>query len=290
MADCSPAQCHLCCGHGCLFFRNDSGCRLSAVAETGVWLPRVPSTRRCRPGLDGQMLCISCPQDPDGWRDERSNGAAVVVSGNCYHSEASDAGEVIWQLPINLSASLSGPATVSGPCPLVLARAGSSIENVRFRCTSGDAAVHIIGPRVTLRGSVIDAALARAVSLTGVDVTGLKVTSLEPIDHPVAVLGNTKGGFTIDCGPGGQVVSQPLSGKGTYSPSCVVVDLQQLLNVFGTHYEIEFYNKNAFSTGDGGWLGPLAGTAALGLLLLLTAHQDVVALVLARRSQPNGPQ
>lgn len=287
---CSPAQCHLCCGHGCLFFRNDSGCLLSDVPQTGLWLPRVPSTSRCRPGLDGELVCMSCTQDPDSWRGERSANAGVKVSGNCHHDGASGGAAVRWSSPVNLSRSLTGSATIVGDCPLVFAQAGASILDAAFECESGDAAVHVKGRGVTVRASVVGAALVRAVSLTGVDVAGL-VVERQPGGtdeaHPVAVLGNTKGDYSVDCGGGGSVVSQPLSGKGTYSASCDVVDLQQLLGVFGTHYEIEYYNKDAFAVGDNGWLAPLAGTAALGLLLLIAAHQDVIALVRARRAKPS---
>ena len=284
--DCPPSECYLCCGHGCLYFRNISGCEISDKEEGGLWLPRQPSMKRCRRGFHQGMTCVSCVQDPDGWRSEHAQQPSILVSGNCYHEDVSEATTVRWGQPVNLTGRLSGKSIVEGVCPLVNAKDNAIIDNVTFHCVNrGAAAVNVEGKDVRISGYALDGVLVRAASFTGVDVSNLSVTgSTSSPEFPVAILGHTKGDYKITCTDSRDVFSQPLDGAGTYGNLCSVVDVSQLLGVFGRHYEIEYFNKNAFSTQDQGWLGALVVTAVVGLLMLLSAHQDVVSLVRTRRS------
>lgn len=213
---------------------------------------------------------MSCAKDPDGWRSEHAIDPDIVVSGDCL---VLTNGTVNWKTGINLNGRLSGTARVRGPCPLVTAAAGSVIDGVAFECTSGAAAVDVIGTEVSVTGSAAGGALVRAVNVRGVNVDGLKVVG-EAADGIVAVLGHTSGDVEVVCTTEQTVVRQPLDGTATYGPLCRAIDIQALMGLFGRRYEVQFFHKNVFAESKNSLLTVLAWTAVVGAGAVLTLHED----------------
>jgi len=235
------------------------------VANASEWYPREPTPRAC-----DHVVCMSCATDPDGWRSEHTTATDIVVSGECGTSTG---GEVVWNTPAKLRGKLSGAAVITGPCPLVIADTDAFVDNIVFNCTSGGAAVDVIGKNVKVFGTVVNAGLVRAVSVTGVDVDGLIVKGHA---EPVAVLGHTDGNVVIDCVVPATVANQPLSGTASYGPLCRPIDIAALMGVFGRRYELEFHHKNMFAEEGLDITSALAWIAGVGALAILVLHGDVL--------------
>ena len=230
----------------------------------------------------GAGFCRSCTADPDSWKTEHAPITNLVVSGSCQQDTA---GVVEWSSPVLLSNTLSGKATIRGNCPLINAEENAVIKNMSFECIGGTAAINVLGPGVQIDASVSGAGLVRAVQVEGLQIVGMSVTgSVSQGDFPLVVLGHTEGDYQITCLNSDEVVSQPLSGTGTYE-GCSVVDVAQLLNVFGRHYEVEYNNKNAFDTTNANLLAPLILITIAGAIILVLAHQDLFVLYTARKSK-----
>jgi hypothetical protein len=213
---------------------------------------------------------MSCAADPEGWRSEHAIDPDIVVSGECLSLTN---GTVVWTSGIRLTGRLSGDALVRGPCPLVTAAANSIIDGVAFECTSGAAAVDVVGENVRVTGTASGGALVRAVNVRGVNVDGLRVTG-QTAGQIVAVFGHTNGDIAVECTSEQTVVRQPLDGTATYGPLCRPVDIQALMGLFGRRYEVQFYHKDVFADTDNSLLTVLAWTAFVGAGAVLTLHED----------------
>lgn len=163
---------------------------------------------------------------------------------------------------------------MKGPCPLVIAREGAVVKDVAFECVTGAAAIDVKGPSVTISGTVLNAALVRAVDPKGVVVDKLSVTGSSS-ENVIAVFGHTSGDIDVVCSIEQTVVRQPLDGVAKYSSLCTPIDLEQLMGIFGRRYEIEFYHKNVFSQTDDTLFTTLLLVALFGALAVLTLHEDV---------------
>lgn len=267
-----PPNCALGCSRLTTFFTETGGCKFTTSPNATL----LQNAEPCPPteAMCGAGYCHSCTSNPNGWRTEHAPITNLIVSGDC---DKDASGIVTWQTPVFLSGTLSGKALVRGPCPLVLAQENAIIQNINFECVGGSAAVDVQGPGVKITGTARGGGLVRAVKVQGVDVSGLQVTGTVYGDYPLAVLGHSEGDYSINCLNLDEVVSQPLSGTGTYT-GCSVVDVAQLLNVFGRHYEVEFNNKDAFDTSDGNLILSLFLVAVAGGIVLILAHQDVFQL------------
>lgn len=200
----------------------------------------------------------------------------LLVAEHCFDT-TKKGGIVHWQSPAVLTGKLTANAAIKGPCPLVIAESNAIIDNVDFVCDGGTAAVSVVGQNVKVTATSTGATLVRAVNVEGVNIENLVVEGFAGA-YPVAVLGHTDGNFKVTCTGESDVISQPLSGTGTYSDSCTVVDLSQLMRVFGRRYEIEFFNKNALDEPQG-WFTVLLVLVVVGGLFVLSAHQDTIYLL-----------
>lgn len=221
---------------------------------------------------------MSCSDEPDKWRlSDPPATTEIVVSGDCH---ARRWGVVEWQTQVTLQSSLTGPATLKGPCPMVRLLQNASVRDIMFDCTSGDAAIDVVDGRgVTLDNvSSEHAAVFRAAHPEGVSLEGFtaKVSS----NHRVmAAIGNGNGNFRIECMEHGTIVSQlRQTALAEYSSLCDTVDLGKLLNVYGRDYEIMFYYKNPdedlYDSLEREALYYVAIADGVLLAVLLVVHQD----------------
>lgn len=219
--------------------------------------------------------CVSCPTQEHAYTSSAAAGFVLYASGSCHSLEG---GTVVWHSPTTLSTR--GPATIRGPCPLIVAD-NIFVENVTLVCDSGAAAIAVVGTGVKITNvHAVNAPLLRAANVKGVDVTGLVVTGSTSTERLLAVLGHTEGDWAIDCpSAGNTVVAQPLSGRGTVT-NCVTVDLKADLDVFGRRHEVRCYNKDADVDNEVDFYAWLNGvlfilTLVFGVTLFLVHRQDL---------------
>ena len=221
--------------------------------------------------------CVSCPAREADYKLAANKNSLLFASASCHSLVA---GHVNWTVPT--TQHLRGPATISGPCPLVIADA-ITIANVTFVCLSGNVAISVVGPNVVVSNvDVVGASLLSAVAVKGVDISGLRVTRSTATEPVLAVLGHTEGDWDIECKIKSTVVAQPLSGTGT--TNCTTIDLSALLSVFGRRYEVQFYNKDADVDVEAAyyvWLNRILLTmdVVLGVTPVLVHRQDLYLLV-----------
>lgn len=217
--------------------------------------------------------CVSCPTKEHAYTSSAATGFVLYASGSCHSLEP---GTVTWQSPTTLSTR--GPATIRGACPLVVAD-NIFVENVTLICDSGAAAIDVVGAGVKITNvHAVNAPLVRAVSVKGVDISNLVVTESTSTTRLLAALGHTEGDWTIHCtSANNTIVAQPLSGVGSVI-GCVRIDVNDLLGVFGSRYEIQYYNKDAdvdIETAFYAWLN--------GLLFAITLVVYVVSFLVHRQ-------
>ena len=190
-----------------------------------------------------------------------------------------------WNQTLRLAGSLIGPATISGPCPLVTLLAGAQIKDVEFECTSGaDVAIAVesgVGSKLD-NVSALHASVFRAASADGVDMDGFSAI-VSSSHRTIAAIGNGRGSFEIDCQSQGLLAVQRLDNSSAkYTGTCDTIDVGSLLDAFGTLYETKFYNKNAYESVEGSLTDDLfywSWRVALALVLLFgLVHEDYSAV------------
>ena len=230
--------------------------------------------------------CQACPSNPAGWRAELSRDIDVLhIHARCRRDDTpgpvSLAPLSTHRHPaLRVDGDLNGlHATVRGPCPLFTLYGGGTVANLRIECESGDAAIVVKGPGVTISNvvsaNVPTTVLARLAG--GVNVDRLAVTNTRNEgSRVVAVLGHTFGSVSITCvDQTSQVVALRRGGSAKYK-GCDYFDLGHTLDAYGS-YEVEYFHKNAFvdTLGDFEYrvLQFTAQVLALGVVWFVVVHQ-----------------
>ena len=188
---------------------------------------------------------------------------------------------VTWQTPTTLSTR--GPATIRGPCPLIVAD-GIFVENVTLICDSGTAAIDVVGAGVEITNvHAVHAPLVRAVNVKGVDVSNLVIAQSTSTERLLVVLGHSEGDWAVHCtSANNTIVAQPLSGVGTVT-GCVRIDVNDLMGVYGRRYWVQYYNKDAdvdIEVAFYAWLnGVLSALTLVSAITLFLVHRQDLYVV-----------
>ena len=155
--------------------------------------------------------------------------------------------------------------SVSGVCPLFLARDNSKFFDLELSCTNpGEPAIEIKGKNVVIQNVIVPRYqfLVRAIDDYHIDVGTLSVSG----STGTAVFANIgTGSVTVECTDDNRYDSLVVIQRANnfVDPgSCPVVSLDTILNPLGTQYEIDYINRNAEVT-------PLQEAVRWGLFTLV---------------------
>jgi hypothetical protein len=193
---------------------------------------------------------------------------------------------------------------VSGMCPVFKGGKGSSFTNVSIHCLNPPkAGIWVQGSGVTIDGvtttggsPVFDAAKRDGDTL---DIKGMVIKDVETDGdgEVVGIIGNALGGVTeLSCRSSQYVIVQPVQGyRVAKMTMCNVIDIGELVGLYGVEYEIMYDDGDAYegATGSGEVLHSIieieVGVIVVSVVGLIIYYQDTAYLMYQRgRLKPGG--
>jgi hypothetical protein len=262
-------------------------------------------TVRVSHGVCAGRSCVACTEQPTQWLTTGNiyTFENLLIQGNC--SDPGSSGTLEWPVgsPVLTGVTVQGTdttsrSTIRGPCPLLRVGAGSKVLNVDLVCTNGGnarAGIQVLGPNVQIDGVRVEGApVFTAAQDERIDLTDLSITNVESSGKTCGAIANVytdadKGGpAKIACLKGEYLIVQPMSRFVYSATGCVVINVGELIGLYGSEYEIEFFTRYGGANGLSKSYANVIATEAiiLAVIILYTAveHQDALWLVRTRKN------